>query len=252
MREKFYKTYFKIEKEHWLMKVRRRVVFDVLHNVLEKNKESKILDFGCGSGILVEELSSEGYKAFGVDVSREAIRFGNSEGIKNIKVMASDKIDFPDNVFDVVTALDVLEHLENEKLSMKEIERVLKPGGVLIVMVPAYMFLWGVQDEVAHHYRRYTESSLLTVIKKSGCILPFRTTYFNSFLFFPIAAVRLLSRALNLRNRESDFDINNVFLNKLFFAIFNLERILLKKISFPFGVSILSVCKKSEKSGDLF
>ncbi len=248
MDRSFYKNYFEIEKEHWLMKIRRSIVIDNLAEYLTKREKNitKLLDFGCGSGIFVEELSKRGFDAHGVDISDEAVRFGALQGIKNLSVMDSHKIDFPDNTFDVILSMDVLEHLEDEDWALKEIERVLKPEGIFVVMVPAYMFMWGVQDEVAHHYRRYTKGGLLSAVKKSTSLSKLRASYFNTFLFLPIAGVRIFSRIFKLKSRESDFDINNAFLNKLFFFIFNLERKLLKIVNYPFGVSILAVFKKNK------
>ncbi len=241
-----YKNYFKIEKEHWLMKIRRTIVQDSLDRYLGKApKHTKLLDFGCGSGIFVEELEKAGFDAHGVDISDEAVRFGALQGIKNLSVIDSHKINFPDNTFDVVLSMDVLEHLEDEEWALKEIERILKPNGIFVVMVPAYMFLWGVQDEVAHHYRRYTKGSLLKVVKDKTKLNTVRSTYFNTFLFTPIALVRLVSRLFKIKGRESDFDLNSPMLNKILFSIFNFERKILKKINFPFGVSILALFKKN-------
>jgi dTDP-4-dehydrorhamnose reductase len=246
MDRSFYKNYFKIEKEHWLMKIRRTIVQDSLDRYLGKApKHTKLLDFGCGSGIFVEELEKAGFDAHGVDISDEAVRFGALQGIKNLSVIDSHKINFPDNTFDVVLSMDVLEHLEDEEWALKEIERILKPNGIFVVMVPAYMFLWGVQDEVAHHYRRYTKGSLLKVVRDKTKLKTVRSSYFNTFLFAPIAIVRLVSRLFNIKGRESDFDLNSPMLNKILFSIFNFERKILKKISFPFGVSILALFKKN-------
>ena len=245
MERSFYKNYFKIEKEHWLMVVRRMIVGDNLRTYLGKKPgESKVLDFGCGSGIFVNELAKQGYQAHGLDISEEAVKFGTLQGIQNLGVIDSHKIDFGDNTFDAVFTLDVLEHLEDEKWALDEIRRVLKPGGVAIIMVPAYMFLWGVQDEVAHHYRRYTRGSLLKKIREATSLQMVRSSYFNTLLFLPITGVRLMSRLLGIKGRESDFDINSPFLNKLFFSIFNTERKLLRNVNFPFGVSVLAVLKK--------
>ncbi len=246
MDRSFYKNYFKIEKEHWLMRIRRTIVQDSLDRYLGKApKHTKLLDFGCGSGIFVEELEKAGFDAHGVDISDEAVRFGALQGIKNLSVIDSHKINFGDNTFDVVLSMDVLEHLEDEEWALKEIERILKPNGIFVVMVPAYMFLWGVQDEVAHHYRRYTKGSLLKVVKGTTKLNTIRATYFNTFLFTPIALVRLVSRLFKIKGRESDFDLNSPMLNKILFSIFNFERKILKKISFPFGVSILALFKKN-------
>ncbi len=245
MDRSFYKNYFKIEKEHWLMQIRRAIVQDNLAEYLTKKpKNTKLLDFGCGSGLFVSELAKKGFDSHGIDISDEAVRFGELQGIKNLGVIDSHKINFADNTFDVVMTLDVLEHLEDESWALKEIERVLKPDGVFIVMVPAYMFLWGVQDEASHHYRRYTKSWLLREINKSTSFKKLRSTYFNTFLFLPIAGFRIISKLFGIKGRESDFDLNSPTLNKILFSIFNFERKVLKKISFPFGVSILAVFKK--------
>ncbi|MBI2063498.1 MAG: class I SAM-dependent methyltransferase [Candidatus Yanofskybacteria bacterium] len=245
MKPDFYKQYFQIEKDHWLMRVRRLIIFDLLKKYAKlPDGKVKILDFGCGSGYLVGELAKLGYNSFGVDNFDEAIEYGKQRGIKNLSVVFGAETDYESSFFDVVFALDVLEHLENEEPVLREIERILRPGGVLIIMAPAFMFLWGVQDEVAHHYRRYTMPKLLETIRKSSNLSVVQKTYFNAFLFMPIALVRLFSRWFNIKNRESDFDINNPVLNKIFFWIINLERFLLRHLQFPFGVSILTVLKK--------
>lgn len=245
MERSFYKNYFRAEKEHWLMIVRRLIARDFLKaSVNKKPKETTVLDFGCGSGLFVSELEEQGYEAYGLDISEEAVRFGLLQGRKNLGVIDAHKIDFPDNTFDAIFGMAVLEHLEDESWALQEMQRVLKPGGVVILMVPAYQFLWGVQDEVAHHYRRYTKESLLKKIQESTSLTEVASTYFNTFLFLPIAGFRLISRVLGIKGRESDFDINSPFLNKLFFSIFNAERKVLATLSFPFGVSALTVFKK--------
>jgi dTDP-4-dehydrorhamnose reductase len=248
MERHFYKNYFKIEKEHWLMIGRRAIVCDNLSKYLSKKADDiRILEFGCGSGLFVDELSKKGYKSSGLDISSEAVIFGELRGINNLGVIDSHKIHFPDNSFDVVITLDVLEHLEDEAWALKEMERVLKPGGIMTIMAPAYMFLWGVQDVVSHHYRRYTRGNLVSKIKHSTTLKLIRSSYFNTFLFPPIAIFRLISKLFQIKGRESDFDINNRFLDKTFASIFNFERKLLKTISYPFGVSILLILKKEKE-----
>lgn len=244
MKKSFYKNYFKMEKEHWLMIIRRMIVKDNMDIYLNKNKITKILDFGCGSGILVDELAKQGYQTYGLDNHKDAIKFGLLQGVKNIKVIDTYKINFQDNTFDAVFSLDVLEHIYDEKQVLNEIIRVLKPGGIVIIMVPAYMFLWGIQDKISNHYRRYTISSLLKKINKITFVKVLKMSYFNTFLFLPIAFLRIINRIFGINRKKSDFNINNYFLNKFFFYIFNFERKILKYINFPFGVSILFVLKK--------
>lgn len=245
MNRNFYKNYFEIEKNHWLMRVRRMIIDDNLNKYLTKKpNETKILDFGCGSGFFTDKLQEKGYQSFGIDISEEAIKFGELKGIKNLSVQDSHKLNYPDNNFDVVLSMDVLEHLEDESWAIKEVNRVLKSGGMFVVMVPAYKFLWGVQDEVAHHYRRYTLGNVKKIILNNGKFKIIRSSYFNTLLFMPIVLVRVISRIFKLNKRQSDFDINNPIIDKILFQIFNFERKLLRHIKFPFGVSILLILKK--------
>lgn len=248
MEIKFYKTYFEIEKNHWLMKVRREIVFDVLNKFLfndEQKKSKKVLDFGSGSGFLVGELQKKGIDAYGVDSEKAAIDYGIGRGIKNLSTH-TEKLDFPNDSFDCVITMDVLEHIENERPVLDELVRVLKPGGICVVTVPMYMFLWGVQDEVAYHYRRYDLDGLVNVFKIYNNLSIVKKSYFNTFLFLPIATVRLFSKVFNLKKRQSDFDLNNSFLNFIFYWIFRFERFFLKFMSFPFGVSMLLVLQKDK------
>jgi len=247
MERSFYKNYFEIEKNHWLMRVRRFIVQDILKFFIRtENKKPKILDFGCGSGYFVSKLQANGYDSYGLDISSEAIQYGKNQDIKNLDVIDSHKINFPDNYFDAVLSLDVMEHLEDESWAIKEIERVLNKNGIAVVMAPAFKFLWGVQDEASHHYKRYRINDLIGKFQQNTKLEVVKKTYFNTFLFLPIAIVRILSRFLNIKGRQSDFDINNAFLNKILFFVFNIERFLLRFIKFPFGVSILLVLRKQK------
>lgn len=245
MEKDFYKTYFEAEKDHWWFRVRRNIILSLIKKY-KISKTAKIFDFGCGSGYAVGYLQKLGYDASGSDVSSEAIEFGLSQGTRNLTAVQGSEIRPPEGGFDLILALDVIEHIEDDSEAIRGLKMALKPGGMAIITVPAYMWMWGVQDDVAHHFRRYTMSGLANTIKKSGDFKIIRKTYLNTFLFPPIAIVRGFSKCFNLRERESDFDINSRFLNKIFYFIFSLETYFLKFISFPFGVSLLLVLKKND------
>ncbi len=246
MDQSFYKSYFELEKHNWWFKGRRELILRLL-TTYGRREGLKVLDVGCGSGYLVGLLQRDGYDAYGIDVSEEAINLGTEKGIKNLKVVPGERIEFPDNQFDRVLALDTIEHISDDHAAIKEIDRVLAPGGIAIVTVPAYMWMWGLQDEVAHHYRRYTLKSLLKLASSASGLQVKEKTYFNTFLFPPAALIRLFSRWFNLKSRESDFDLNSNFLNNLLFFIFKTELSLLKFVRYPFGVSILLVLKKHDQ-----
>lgn len=244
MEPTFYKTYFEVEKNHWWFKTRRNILFWLIEKFRnKKNNKFSIFDFGCGSGFLVGELQSLGYDAFGADTSKEAIEFGLRKGIRNIKVVEADEMPSSESL-DMILALDVIEHVKDDVNLVVSLERSLKPGGVLMVTVPAYEWMWGVQDEVALHFRRYNMSSLLSLVRNRNFSI-LKKSYFNTFLFIPIAFVRLVDKLFKIKSRESDFDINNKLVNALFYFVFNLESKLFKLINFPFGVSILLVLRKN-------
>jgi len=245
MDSNFYSSYFKAEEKHWWFRVRRNLVVSLIEKY-KVPKTAKIFDFGCGSGYTVDYLQKRGYEASGSDISAEAIEFGLSKGIRNLTVAPGGQINPPDGEYDLILALDVVEHIQDDYGTIRAIEKALKPGGLAFVTVPAYQWLWGVEDDVSHHYRRYTAESLARIVQKNTHLKIIKETYFNTFLFLPIAIVRIFSKWFNLKRRESDFDINNTWLNTLFFHIFNLESNFLKYINFPFGVSILVVIQKNE------
>jgi len=240
MESSFYKTYFQLEKDNWWFKARRNLIFWILKKY---GNGKKVLDYGCGSGFLVGQLQERGFDASGVDVSKEAIDFGSEKGINNLSKIDGVLTNYPDASFDLVLAMDVIEHIKEDDLVIKELERLVKPNGILVITVPAYKWMWGVQDEVAHHFRRYTMGSILKLASVTRLSIV-KKSYFNTFLFPVAAIVRLASKWFNKKNRESDFEINNNFLNPLLYFIFNTEIKLLKWLNYPFGVSILLVARK--------
>jgi|SRR3989344_3658183 len=249
MNKDFEKEYFELDAqdEHWWLVVRRKIVKDLLGRFIPHKNDSKILDFGCSSGEFVRYIQNLNYNVSGCDVSIEAIEKGQQKGISNLSVVQNNHLDYSSESFDVVLALDVIEHLEEEGPAIKEIHRVLKRGGLFIIFVPAYQFLWGIEDETSHHYRRYSSRSLLKVIQNSANFVVVKKSYFNTFLFLPIAFVKILGRMIKTSNRKSDLELNNSFLNYLFFHIFNFERKLLGRLSFPFGASLLLVLRKQDE-----
>ncbi len=245
MDKNYYKDYFRLEKNNWLFRVRRNLIYSIFE---EYNIKSgmRILDYGCGSGFIVGQLQARGYDVCGTDISKEAIEYGTSEGIKNLYSTNGIEVDFPDESFDLILAMDVVEHIDQDDLVVRELERLLRPNGRLIITVPAYQWMWGVQDEVSHHFRRYSMKSITRLVSNFSSFSILRKTYFNTFLFPAVALVRLTSKWFNIKNRESDFDISDNFLNPIFYLIFNTEIKILKWISYPFGVSILMILEKND------
>jgi SAM-dependent methyltransferase len=239
MDEKLHQTYRRIEKTHWWFVGRRQLALDFL----EKQKPgADILDFGCNAGFLVDFLRQRGWRTQGCDKSADAIAFGRAQGITDLRVSDTDSLPFSDEQFDAVFCLDVLEHLADDRIGMAEIRRILKPGGQALITVPAFKFLWGLQDKVSHHFRRYRLKDLKNLAGQKGLKIK-RASYFNFFLFLPIALARFWQKISKPR-RISDFELNNSFINWLFKTIFLGEIKLLRHFYFPWGVSIFIVLQK--------
>lgn len=242
MQDNHYETLYRTESRHWWYKTRRKII----RNLIKKHRPSfgdeiKILDVGCGTGLLLKEMESLG-NCFGVDVSKKAVDFCGKRGIVNVQVADAAGIPYPDNTFDVAVALDVIEHIESDDKAISEIYRVLKPRGVAIITVPSFMFLWGVTDVVSRHRRRYTLPELRKKVKKENFSI-IRASYFNTFLFPFISIVRFAVRWLRVPMKSENSEGRGL-INFVLFMIFYAESILFRYVNLPFGVSAIVICKK--------
>ncbi len=239
MDEKLHQTYRRVEQTHWWFVGRRQLILDFLEG---QSSGAKILDFGCNAGFLVNFLRQRGREVQGCDKSADAVAFGQAQGISGLTLSQEEELPFANEQFETVLCLDVLEHLADDFKGLQEIRRVLKPGGRALVTVPAFKFLWGLQDEASHHFRRYRLKELKILAAKSG-FKAIRASYFNFFLFAPIALARFWQKIFKPR-RGSDFELNNPLSNRLFKKIFLGEIKLLRRFNFPWGVSIFIIIQK--------
>ncbi len=200
----------------------------------------RILDVGCGTGANLEMLAQFG-EAEGVDVSDDALEFCRLKGLKAQKGLA-EELPYADETFELTTALDVVEHLDNDIAGLKEMFRVTKRGGYSLIFVPAFMWLWGVQDDISNHRIRYTRKQIVERLETAGYAVE-RATYANWTFLAPILAGRLVMRSTGLKP-ESENNINISALNGVFGKLFAAERFWLSKFNFPLGVSIVVVAKK--------
>lgn len=202
---------------------------DLFLSLIPSNKNSSILDFGCGSGGFLKRLNNSGYMDLsGVEVS-EIKTTSASDCFAITKTIQKRK-------YDVILMMDVLEHIENDSAILREIKSHLKPDGILLLSVPAYQFLWSNHDILNMHYRRYNRNSLQKVIEEAKFKTQFMTSW-NSTFFPIIAASRLIFRCAN-----KELSLNNNFFSRLIYIILTFESFLLKKTGLPFGLSIISSC----------
>ena len=244
-----------VEDTHWWFVGRRAILESFLRTIVADLSESlglggadeipsvplRILDVGCGTGANIKMLSQFG-EAEGVDVSDDALEFCRKKGLK-VEKGTAEELPFADESFDLTTALDVIEHLDDDVAGLKEMYRVTRKGGRSLIFVPAFMWLWGVQDDISHHRIRYTKKQIVDRLKTAGYEIE-RATYANFTFFAPILGGRSIMKLTGVKP-ESENNINISALNGLFGKIFSAESLWLKNLNFPFGVSIVVVVKKS-------
>src|SRR5580765_6244580 len=254
MQQHTYAIMDEVEGSHWWFVGRRSILESFLKSIESRLQAAsreepakagtqnavRILDIGCGTGANLEMLSQFG-EAEGVDVSDDALEFCRLKGLNAQKGLA-ECLPFDDGTFDLTTALDVVEHLDDDVAGLREMHRVTKKGGFSLIFVPAYMFLWGVQDDVSNHRIRYTKKQIVERLKAAGYMIE-RATYANWTFFAPILAGRTLMRVTGIKP-ESENNVNISALNGVFGKLFGAERFWLRNFNFPFGVSIVVVARK--------
>jgi SAM-dependent methyltransferase len=246
MQQHTYAIMNRVEDSHWWYVGRRAILESFLEGIIQDSRfkiqdsKIKILDVGCGTGGNLEMLEKFGV-AEGVDVSDDALEFCKSKGLKVHKGLA-ESLPFADESFDIATALDVVEHLDDDIAGLKEMHRVLKRGGKTLIFVPAFMWLWGVQDDVSNHRIRYTKKQIVERLEKAGFTIE-RATYANITFFAPILGGRTLMKLTGIKP-ESENNVNVSALNGVFGKLFGAEKFWLKNFNFPFGVSIVIVAEK--------
>lgn len=245
MDEAMYAHIQQVEANHWWYVGRRQIIFDRVFPLLAQYDHPRILDVGCGTGYNMEYMKQHGYdRMSGLDFSPEALTFCHSRGLFSVVCGDGTLPPFADSSFDVVTALDMIEHVEDDNQALRELGRILKPGGSLVIFTPAYQFLWGLQDEVSHHFRRYRAHDLRAKIERAGLTIS-RLTYANTFLFPVVLAGRMALRLTGKpENVTSENDLHPSWSNGILRQIFAAESPLLNYIDFPFGVSLLCVATK--------
>ena len=244
MMQHTYPILFEVEQSHWWHIGRRRILASFVADICSRvtDRRPRILDVGCGTGANLLMLSQYG-DAEGVDISEDALAFCRERGLNRVRQGAGEELPYDDNTFDLITAFDVVEHMDDDLAGLREMYRVLRPGGHALLFVPTFMFLWGLQDDVSHHRRRYRLPELRRVLEQAGFEIE-RSTYANIMFFFPILLMRKLMRLTGIK-AETENNINVSALNAPLGALFGAERAILRHANLPFGVSGLCVAKKA-------
>jgi len=246
MEQEFAQRYGDLAEWHWWFRGRAKIVESVLRRHLPGRSSRDILSVGAGpaQGLawLLPFAGSAG-TVTGLD-PEPAHAMPCPQKVQFVIGRMEDSA-FPDASFDVVLALDVLEHLDDDLAGLRQAIRMLRPGGFLVITVPAFPFLWGGQDVVNHHRRRYTKRTLTGLLERGG-LQNFEVTYFNTLLFPAAATIRTARRLCGHANRSrSDNEGSQPgVLNSALSYIFGLERHLIGRVPMPAGVSLMATYHK--------
>jgi ubiquinone/menaquinone biosynthesis C-methylase UbiE len=231
-----------VEEAHWWFVARRRLLMAVVGRYLPQGA-TRLLDIGSGTGANLEAMRRHftSLQTVGLDANQFCREACAARGL-DVRDGTATSLPVETASQDIVTLFDVLEHIDDEAASLSEIARVLRPGGILVLTVPAYQWLWGPHDVLAHHRRRYTRTQLLRLLEPS-CLQTLYASYFNTLLF-PLAVVaRFVERASRRQTDEQSVPARPV--NATLRTVFLFERIALtNSVTLPWGLSVLVVAWK--------
>jgi SAM-dependent methyltransferase len=243
MERHVYRRLGELEDRHWWFAARRRILGGILEDICAGRPGLDILEAGCGTGGNLAMLGGFGHlSAFEPDAEARLAAARKSH-IPIDDARLPEGLPYGRGRFDLICAFDVIEHVEKDRESLAALGGTLKPGGRLVMTVPALPWLWSRHDEHHHHFRRYTRKSLGAALRAAG-LAPVKISYFNTILFPMIAGVRLMGKLFG-RDTASDDRMPPLWLNTLLERVFGLERPLLKRFCLPTGVSLLAVAERA-------
>lgn len=243
MEKELYLESAEIEAQHWWFVGRRAILLDTLMR-FSGASHNKLLDVGCGTGLNAMLFSQNGFLVTGLETSAVAIALARAKA-PSITILSTSLPSslVPHDSYGVITALDVIEHIDDDKGFIVAVADALQPGGLVLISAPAFSFLWSVHDELAHHKRRYNREELRASLVRAG-LEPIFISYFNFLLFPAIALFRVLAAAFRTSRNVSDFSATPEILNAMLASILAAERFLLRLFPLPFGVSLIAVARK--------
>ena len=242
MERKVYEQMAQLDQRHWWFTARRRILAELIERVARPPKDARILELGAGTGHNLAMLSRFG-TVEASELDSVARKLASERLGREVKEAALPDLSmFPADSYDLIALLDVLEHVPDDKGSLSAILQRLKPGGAMLLTVPANPWMWSAHDVAHHHHRRYRKSEIEKLARDAGFKIELLSP-FNSLLFLPIAAVRLLGKMTG--KDDSDDAMPGALVNKTLDTVFGLERSLIGRVPMPFGVSLVAVLRRS-------
>jgi SAM-dependent methyltransferase len=229
-----------VAEHHWWYRARRRLLVQILAGRLDRRGVA--LDVGCGTGETLTALTRAGAgTAIGTDLSHYALVLGaRAAGRNTVLTALAEDLPFADGSADCVVAMDVIEHLDDDVVALRELVRVARPGATVYLTVPSYPSLWSEHDVRAAHRRRYTRAALVRSVRAAGIQIE-RVSYYNSFLVLPALLVRRTPLGRLAADTDEETSMMHPAIDRAFFALSRLEHRWLRRWPVPFGLSIVLV-----------
>jgi len=233
---------FELEDHYWWFVGRRRLALKLLRSHTSVAKPD-VLDLGCGTGVVLRELG-EWASPTGLDMSDLALGFCRQRSLGRLIKGDGSKLPIQDKQFDAIIGLDIFEHIEDDEAAFADAYRILRPGGILVLSVPAFRALWGPHDIALMHFRRYRASEVRQRLEKAGFVVR-RSTY-SVFFLFPIVVIwRLFEKRKKGPAKASLVSVPK-WMNTTLIAFQDLEAMLISAMNLPWGSSVIAVAQRVE------
>lgn len=241
MHSEEYERMYRLEDSYWWFVGRHELALGFMREAFPSRSDLTVLDIGCGTGAMSKKLTPWG-RVVSADYSSLALSYSRRRGLDRLCVSDAMRLPFQSATFDVVFALDVLEHVKDDEAALCEIQRVVKPGGLVMATVPAYQSLWSSHDVALMHYRRYVAHQVAERVTRAH--LRVRRLSYAMTLLFPI--VWVFRRLLDRRRGEPKASLVNVpgFANSLLIHLLGIENALIRHVRLPFGVTVFCMAER--------
>ncbi len=241
MKDEEYTRMHDLEDRYWWFVGRRNQALRLLRTFTSNQARPRILDLGCGTGVISGELESWS-EPISLDMSILALNFSKHRGVKRLLQARGEWLPIETGSVDAVLALDIFEHIEDDAKAFAEAYRALKPGGVLVLSVPAFKSLWGPHDVALMHFRRYKSGQMRRRLEEAGFKIR-RMTYAVFFLFPIVVFIRFFEKR---KKGEATASLPKVpdWFNTLLIGLQNFEAWVMSRASLPWGSSVIAVAQK--------
>ena len=247
MEESEYRRNYELEQHYWWFVGVRAIVERLLAKAGKRGSLGRVLDVGCGTGALLESLRARATEIWGVDMAPEALRFCAERGLRCVALADAMAVPFPSGHFDVVTAIGIVEHLDDDQAFLSEMKRLLRSGGVLVILTSSFPWLWSMHDVANRHRRRYYLRGFRSKVARAG-FQTIRMSHMNFLLFPALAPALLLHRRFFGVESKSPRRIMPTpprVINGILTAILKLEARLIPRLMLPWGVSMIGAFRSA-------